>query len=61
MCISKKISTENRKVINRLCITIRISKGVDSWKARVRIEQITGGVDKSEIGSVVILRFIGPG
>ena len=34
----KKLSTEIRKVINRLCITIHTYKGVDSWKARVGIE-----------------------
>ena len=34
----KKLSTEMRKVINRLCITIHTYKGVDSWKYRVGIE-----------------------
>ena len=34
----KELSTEMRKVINRLCITIHTYKGVDSWKARVGIE-----------------------
>lgn len=34
----KKLSTEMRKVINRLCITIHTYKGADSWKARVGIE-----------------------
>lgn len=34
----KKLSTEIRKVINRLCITIHTYKGFDSWKPRVGIE-----------------------
>ena len=34
----KKLSTEMRKVINRLCITIHTYKGMDLWKARVGIE-----------------------
>ena len=28
----------SQKVINRLCITIHTSKGVDSWKPRAGIE-----------------------
>lgn len=38
MGIWEKLSTEIKKVINSLCITIHTSKGVDSWNTRVGIE-----------------------